>query len=290
VSKPFDATLNALITARPGDWVALLAPRVGLPPGPAEVLDTDLSVTAQADQAFLLTGPSAAVLHVEFQSTPRRGIPADLLRYNVLLGHGRDEPVYSVVVLLRPKASASDLTGVYARPTLEFRYAVVRVWEETVDGLLSGGPATAPLALLTDEAAGDLGGAATRFAARLRWPDVDATLAKELRGASFFLGGLRYDEDQVADLYARLTMIMEDSTTPQGVLRKGRAEGRAEGRVEGRVEAIRELLLMQARDRFGTENAAAEAALLAVADPARLARMGVRLLHAASWDDFLATA
>lgn len=47
---------------------------------------------------------------------------------------------------------------------------------------------------------------------------------------------------------------------------------------------------MQARDRFGTESPAAEGTLLAVADPARLARMGVRLLHAASWDDFLATA
>lgn len=50
---------------------------------------------------------------------------------------------------------------------------------------------------------------------------MDATLAKELRSASFFLGGLRYDEDQVADLYARLTMIMEDSTTYQGFSAKG---------------------------------------------------------------------
>jgi hypothetical protein len=70
VTKPFDASLNALVEAGPADWVNFLAPKAGLAPGPAEVLDTDLSVTAQADKAFRLAGPSAAVLHVELEGNP----------------------------------------------------------------------------------------------------------------------------------------------------------------------------------------------------------------------------
>jgi hypothetical protein len=277
VSKPYDASLNALIEAGPADWVNFLAPKAGLTPDPAEVLDTDLSVTAQADKAFRLAGPPAAILHVELEGNPRRGIPADLLRYNVLLGHGREEPVYSVIVLIRPKAVAADLTGVYSRPNLEFRYAVVKVWEESVESLLAGGPATAPLALLTDESVADPAGAVERFHGRLHQPDVDATLAKEVWHKAYVLGGLRHAEKLLADLFARYNMILEESTTYQGILAKGR------------VDALRELVLTQARDRFGSDNAAAEAAIRAIQDPARLTRIGARLLHAAGWDDLLTT-
>src|SRR4051812_19551895 len=126
MAKPFDATLNSLIDVRPQDWVSFLAPRLGLVPGPAELLDTDLSVTAQSDKVFRLTGPPAALIHLELEANPRRGIPGDLLRYNVLVGHGRDEPTHTVLLLLRPKANATDMTGVFSRPGLEFRYTVVR--------------------------------------------------------------------------------------------------------------------------------------------------------------------
>ena len=117
MAKPFDATLNSLIDARPQDWVSFLAPRVGLVPGPAEVLDTDLSVTAQSDKVFRLTGPPAALIHLELEANPRRGIPGDLLRYNVLVGHGRDEPTHTVLLLLRPKANATDVTCPTSRPS-----------------------------------------------------------------------------------------------------------------------------------------------------------------------------
>ena len=45
-------------------------------------------------------------------------------------------PVHSVIVLLRPTANATDLTGILevpgadGRPYLTFRYTVVRVWQE----------------------------------------------------------------------------------------------------------------------------------------------------------------
>ncbi|MCU0706235.1 MAG: hypothetical protein MUF18_19905, partial [Fimbriiglobus sp.] len=85
MAKPFDAALNALIDTRPEDWAAFLAARVGIPPGPAEVLDTDLSVTAQADKLFRVNGPAPALIHLELESSSRRGKPDQLMWYNTLV-------------------------------------------------------------------------------------------------------------------------------------------------------------------------------------------------------------
>lgn len=285
MSKPFDATLNRLIDTRPADWVAFLAPRVGLVPGPAEVLDTDLSVTAQADKVFRLTGPPAALIHLELEANPRRGIPADLLRYNVLVGHEHDEPVYTAIVLLRPKANATDLTGVFTRPGLRFEYTVVRVWQESAAALLAGGPATAPLAMLTDEAAADPPGVFDRLVERLRQPDVDAKVRDDVLGSTFVLCGLRHQQSRVADLYRRVSMLLEDSTTYQWILQKGVEKGAA----EGAVREARRLLLVMGRKRLGPPPPAADATLQGITDAARLERIAERIFDATGWDDLLAT-
>lgn len=174
--KPFDATLNHIIDTRPDDWASSptaspnhLAARAGVPPGPAAVVDTDLSLTVQADKVFRVGGPVPALLHLELESNPRLGMPGDLLRYNVLVGHQAGLPVHSVLMLLRPKANASNQTGVYqlrgagGAVYLEFRYTVVRVWEESLGGLLAAGVGLAPLAVLTNEAAADLPAAFVRL-------------------------------------------------------------------------------------------------------------------------------
>ncbi|MBY0514258.1 MAG: hypothetical protein K2P78_10150, partial [Gemmataceae bacterium] len=203
MSKPFDTTLNSLIDARADDWAAFLAARAGVPPGPAAVLDTDLSATLQADRLFRVDGPSPAVIHLELESSGRLGIPAELLRYNVAAWGATGLPVHSVLVLLRPKANATDLTGAFALagadggPYLTFRYAVVRVWRESVGGLLAAGPGVAPLALLTDEAAADLPAAFARFRDRLRAGPLPGNLEQVLIGSTFVLCGLRYSPTQV---------------------------------------------------------------------------------------------
>lgn len=250
-------------------------------PGPAELLDTDLSVTVQADKVFRLLGPPAALIHLELEANPRLGIPADLLRYNVLVGHGRDEPIHSVILLLRPKANASDLTGIYRRLNLEFHYKVVRLWLESVDSLLAGGPTTAPLAMLTDEAAHDLPSAFTKFADRLRRADVDVKLAKELYGSTFVLCGMRHQPAHIAEIYRSLSMTLEDSTTYQWILEKGVAQGRS--------QEARRLLLAQGRRKFGFVQQA-ETILQAIDDSERLERMADRIFDASNWDDLLATS
>ena len=51
------------------------------------------------------------MLHLELESSGRLGIPTELLRYNVAAHAVSGLPVASVLVLLRPKATATDLTG-----------------------------------------------------------------------------------------------------------------------------------------------------------------------------------
>src|SRR3954471_4820668 len=102
MAKAFDATLNMLIDDHVGDWANFLAARAGVPPGPAVVLDTDLSATLQADRLFRVDGATPAVLHLELESTGRLGIPGELLRYNVAAWAVTARPVHSVLVLLRP--------------------------------------------------------------------------------------------------------------------------------------------------------------------------------------------
>jgi hypothetical protein len=286
VSKPYDATLNALIDARPGDWAAFLAARLGLPPGPATLLDTDLSVTAQSDKAFRLAGPPPAVIHLELESSSHAGVPARLLRYNVLLGHPRpgaaEEPVHTVVVLLRREANAADLTGVYTRagadgvPYLEFRYTVIRLWEESMAGLLAGGPALAPLALATAESAADLPGAVARFAERLRRPDVPGSVRDELTGFGLVLSGLVHEPTDVVPLMQRMSMTFEGTAGYEWI------------KAQGKAEEARRLLQLVGRQKFGP-SPTADNTLGGIADTARLERMAARILTAASWDDLLAT-
>lgn len=127
-----DTTLKTLVDEHVAEWVAFLAPRAGLPVGPARLLDTDLSTTLQADRPIRVEAPEPFAIHLEFQSGSELGVPARMLRYNVAAWRTNEIPVASVLVLLRPTA-ASDQTGMLdvsagaAPPHLTSRYGVLRV-------------------------------------------------------------------------------------------------------------------------------------------------------------------
>lgn len=299
MAKPFDAALNALIDTRPEDWAAFLAARLGIPPGPAEVIDTDLSVTAQADKLFRINGPSPALVHLELESSSRRGKPDRLMWYNTLARYQLPErervPVYSVLMLLRPEAHADDQTGVHhvlgvhGEVIHEFRYTVLRVWQEAADTFLNAGPAFAPLALLTDEARADVPGMFGRFVGRLQHPGVPDTVGEVVLRNGFVLCGLRYDQDQFQRLFMSIQSILDDSVSAQWMRKHGLTTFREAMEFAWReVFTLRHTLLRQGSKKFGPEPTA-EGRLNEITDSLRLERMTERILDAASWDDLFAT-
>ena len=284
-NKRFDATLNDLIEIAPGDWAACFGRIAGIPPGPSTALDTDLATTLQADKIFRIDGAQPSLLHLELAANPRLGIPRELLRYNTFVDQQHDLPVESVLILLRPKARASDQTGIYrrvgasGRTIAEFRYEVVRVWEKSIDFWLDGGISLTPLSMITDEANADLEGTLGRFRRIVEEFGADAKTTAELLQSSLVLCGLRYDGDRVTEMFQRLNMLMEDSTTYQLILKKGLEKGRAQ---EGR-----HLLMRLGTKKLGPASPEVEAVIQGIADPSRLESLMDRLLDAKSWDDLL---
>ena len=71
------------------------------------------------------------------------------------------------------------------------------------------------------------------------------------------LCGLRYDQNQIENLYRELSMTLEDSTTYQLILKRGLTRGRT----EGRTEEAQGLVLLLGGKRFGAASPAVEAAV-----------------------------
>jgi hypothetical protein len=295
VPKSFDAELNVLTEGHADEWGAFLCPRVGVPLGPLTPLDTDLATTSQADRLWRVDGPVPAILHVEFESSSHLGLPVRLLKYNVQVYDGL--PVHSVVVLLRPEANASDLTGELVLtgadgvPYQTFKYRVVRLWHESMATLLAAGPAVAPLAVLTNEAVADPAAAFDRVHAHLLAAGLPVILVRDLVVSAFLFAGLRYKDDVTRPIRERMSMSfnLEESSTYQMIRRECEARGMAIGEARGALKKTVELLLRFGTNQFGPPSAAAEAELRAVTDVGRLDRMAERLPAAADWTDLLTT-
>src|SRR5438132_8203951 len=171
MAKRYDAAVKHLLEAYPDDWMRF----VGLPGGPrVEAVDSDLStITTEADKVFRVRDRGSWLLHLELQAGRDQQLPRRVLRYNILLEARHDSPVQSVVVLLRPQADGRELSGVIqhelpnGRRYLEFRYDVVRTWQQPVEQVLTGGLGTLPLAPLTNVARSSLPEVVRRMDERL---------------------------------------------------------------------------------------------------------------------------
>ncbi len=306
MAKPFDATTKSLLTTEPSQLLAYL----GLGEGHlVEVLNVDLStVTAEADAVLGVADPEPWIAHVEFQASPDRDLGRRLLRYNVLIGHDRAIPVRSVALLLRPEADGPSVTGRVERfwpggeRYLDFRYDVVRAWQQPVEAILNGGLGMLPLAPIAAVSRADLPAVIHRLRDRLA-NEATPNQARTLWASTYVLMGLLYNSEESAQLLKGVR-DMEESSTYQAILKRGieqgraegrnegRAEGRNEGRAEGRAEALSEsgrlALLLVGRSRLGDPDPETRLAIDAVTDPAEIERLVTRVLSVVSWKELFA--
>lgn len=284
MAGPFDRTLKHLLDAFAADWVRALGPVGGVPTaGGVDPIDADLStVGPAADKVYRLRPPAAGVLHLEPQAGWDGSLADRLLLYNVLLEHRHGGPVYTVGLLLRREADSPQLTGVLSRATpdgaeyLHFNYTLVRVWRLSADDLLAAGLGVAPLALLTDDAAGRLPEVVTRFAEKVERERPDADAGNMLLSSGFILMGLRYDKAVARSLFMGVQK-MRESSTYMAILE----EGEERGVVKGEQDAILTIL----EERFGSVPQAVSERVRAVGDAERLRAAIRQAIRVTSPDD-----
>ncbi len=281
-TKPFDDTFKDMLEMSPAGWAERF---LGGPVTSADFIDADVAtVTAAADKVLRVSRPGGALLlNPEAWSGHAGAAPAQAHLYSTLLTNRHTLPVRSVIILLRPEANATHLTGVMElreltddpEPYLVFRYRVVRLWLEPLAPFLSGPAALLPFAPLTDEGGRNLAGTVGRVVRRLR-AETSPEVAGKMEAATFVLLGLRHEAEIIQRIFEGVKE-MEESTTYQAILRKGEAR------------TLRQTILRQGASKFkAPAPEGARSAIEAIADLERLWRLADRVLVVNSWDDLLA--
>jgi hypothetical protein len=280
MSHTFDATLKGILGEAPAD----LRKPFRLPAiEPARSLNVDLStISAATDVAIGFGDPLQKIVDLNFQSGPDPYVDARLHLYNVAFHLRFHVPVRSILVLLRPKAETSGLTGnlsyVSGGKRVSFEYEVIRMWKEPLQPFLDGGLASLPLAMLCrvppgkplERALREVRAAIERRLAEV----VDYPQAVRLMTAAHILTGLRVDRDQVDAIFEGASIMHRKVAWDEAV-------------DEGQIKMGRRALLNVGRGFFGVPTPKIEAALAEIDDPERLGRMIDAMSEVKSWKDLM---
>ena len=240
-------------------------------------------MTAATDKVLLVRADEGdRIQHFDFQSGPDASLPRRTHGYNSLLEERHELPVESVVVLLRPEANLSAISGVYerrlpraAQPYLQFRYRVVRVWELPVDTVLGAGISVLPLAPISAVRENELPAVIERMKRRFDAEAEQTTVAELWMATRVFLG-LRHEARFVEQLL-RGVRGMNESTTYQAI------------KEEGRIQEIREDIRSLGEQKFRKPlPAELEMKLEGSVDLKRLRQLLARILEVESWEELMA--
>jgi hypothetical protein len=281
MATPFDAAAKDLIEMAPADWLAFLGqPR---PPELVRVIDADLSatVTTSTDKVIRVDDLEPWLLLIELQAAWDGDLPYDLLRRYALLRHRHRVPVSCAIVLLRPEANTSAMTGTFLQPDRlgrdwEFPFHMVRVWETPAEVFLQGPLVMLPLAPVAAVDQDALDSVMSQVAGRL---NRDATRGQKetLQTATFQLLALRYDEALIEHLKELMATLDISGTALVKSIQRDAA-----------LAARRDDLLALGRDKFGEPPADILTEVQLIADESRLSALLRRVLRAASWHDLVA--
>ncbi len=280
MSKPFAAATKQLFEADPLAWLhydELSGTRTRL-------IETELTTVAgEVDKVLRVQTKSPYLAHFEFEATYRKRQGRRILRWNSLLHTGQGLPVRSVLVLLRPQADGPAITGTAGYSfddgpeRLDFRYRVIRVWQNSADEVLEGSLATLPLAPLTDIEPGDLPGVLRRMERRIQ-REAPPDDAGRLWTATYLLMGLTYERAMI-DQLLKGVRGMKESVTYQAILEEGESIGLKKGEL---AQARRMVFRLGAR-RLGPPDARTRAAIESVSSLPRLERLLAQALQADDW-------
>jgi predicted transposase YdaD len=298
----FDASIKHVIVTHPADWAKF----IGIPMGAKiEVVDSDCSaVSYAADIVLKVLTPAPYILHLEPQTYYDKDFDLRVLTYNVLLRRRHGLPVHSTAILLHPKAIGSSGIGRFHDSSphgscaIDFQYDVVRIWEQSVDSILTAGVGVLPLAPIADVEANAIPALMDRMSARFN-DEAPRPEAAELWTATMLLLGVKYGRSFAHDLLKRYHHIMIESTTYQAIIEEGEKRGVSKGRELGLKEGLKEglkmgqlrsarkILFSQGEKQFGKPDSATRNRIEKIASLKRLDALLLRILDAKDWDDLL---
>ncbi len=82
-------------------------------------------------------------------------------------------------------------------------------------------------------------------------------------------------------------MLMEESTTYQGILEEGREKGLSQGLSQGRFQSLRGTLIRLGTKRFGPPSNPIHIGIQAIRDADRLERLLDRIFESDGWDELI---
>ena len=188
-----------------------------------EIEPSELSLDPIRADALILLQSEDSILHIEFQTDPKKNIPFRMLDYRTR-GHRRypNKSMRQVVIYLKPSTSdlvyKTDFTLEHTRHEFE----VIRIWEQPASLFLQY-PGLLPFATLGDT------------------PDPEATLQQvaialnqitdpmtqsNLSAASAILAGLKLEDEIIYKVLRR--DIMQESSVYRSIFAEGETTGTAE--------------------------------------------------------------
>ena len=306
-TERFDRTLKQLVDVDPQRWATL----AGLPKVVSwSVISPELSATHRQVDALLSVRLQAGqcALHLEFQAgKDGRRVPRRLLEYSVDITRIHNLPVHTCVFLLTPRSDSPAISGVYRQHVagldnyLIYSYKVIRFWKIPLDVLLIPGSSLAAVGILADFGGRSFRAVGTAITQCILAIPNEATRL-EILGHAYTLAGMRFNPEKAESIFERQMTMLEQSSTVQHLLRRGRNEGLELGRQEGREEGL-ELgreeglslgILAGARKHFIETatlffGAIPETSAMRVntAQETDISRWTSRLRSASSWDELL---
>ncbi len=171
-----------------------------------ELKPSELSLEPIRADAMILLQSDESILHIEFQTLPKKKIPFRMLDYRVR-GHRRyeDKAMRQVVIYLKPTTSELVHQTSFMLENTRHDFQVIRLWEQPASLFLQY-PGLLPFAALgQSENPAEMLRQVTQIVDQIEEPTTQANLM----AASAILAGLRLEEDVIYSLVRR--DIMQES-------------------------------------------------------------------------------
>jgi predicted transposase/invertase (TIGR01784 family) len=179
---------------------------MGEPVTMTELKPSELSLDPIRADAMMMLQSEKSILHIEFQTQPKKTIPFRMLDYRVR-GHRRyeDKTMTQVVIYLKPTTSQLAYQTSFTLEDTHHNFKVIRLWEQPAS-LFFQYPGLFPFAALAQsESPTEMLRQVTELIDQIE----DPTTQSNLMAASAILAGLRLEEDVIYRLVQR--DIMQES-------------------------------------------------------------------------------